>query len=188
MEPRSDPPVDEIRRARARHDGQAGPRPRHRVVPETAARRRSACAWPRRSRATCTRDSPLPGWHSPAQAWAMTQAQLAWYRAMEERGRWCRFAIARRWNGISSAWRTPTSADDAAPIGYMLSLEGADSIVTCGTSSARSRRSARHRAGALRSGRIRAGHERDWRFQCTRPRTAPRDGQARPDPGCHASL
>ena len=26
----------------------------------------------------------FPGWHSPAQAWAMTQAQLAWYRAMEE--------------------------------------------------------------------------------------------------------
>ena len=28
----------------------------------------------------------LSGWHSPEQAWAMTQAQLAWYRAMEERG------------------------------------------------------------------------------------------------------
>src|SRR3982750_4119254 len=32
------------------------------------------------------RDNPLPGWHSPEQAWAMTQGQLAWYRAMEERG------------------------------------------------------------------------------------------------------
>ena len=30
--------------------------------------------------------SALAGWHSPEQAWAMTQAQLAWYRAMEERG------------------------------------------------------------------------------------------------------
>src|SRR4051812_507466 len=29
---------------------------------------------------------PLPGWHSPAQAWAQTQGQLAWYRAMEEAG------------------------------------------------------------------------------------------------------
>ena len=28
----------------------------------------------------------LPGWHSPQQAWAMTQAQLAWYRSMEELG------------------------------------------------------------------------------------------------------
>src|SRR5687768_6913523 len=32
------------------------------------------------------RDNSLPGWYSPEQAWAMTQAQLAWYRAMEERG------------------------------------------------------------------------------------------------------
>src|SRR5712664_4091762 len=29
--------------------------------------------------------NPLPGWHSPEQAWAQTQGQLAWYRAMEER-------------------------------------------------------------------------------------------------------
>jgi len=25
----------------------------------------------------------LPGWNSPEQAWAQTQGQLAWYRAME---------------------------------------------------------------------------------------------------------
>ena len=31
--------------------------------------------------------NPLPGWHSPEQAWAMTQGQLAWYRGMEARGR-----------------------------------------------------------------------------------------------------
>src|SRR3954468_16115779 len=30
--------------------------------------------------------SPAFGWHSPAQAWAMAQAQLAWYRAMDEAG------------------------------------------------------------------------------------------------------
>ena len=30
--------------------------------------------------------NPLTGWHSPEQAWAQTQGQLAWYRAMEERG------------------------------------------------------------------------------------------------------
>ena len=28
----------------------------------------------------------LPGWHSPQQAWAQTQGQLAWYKAMEEAG------------------------------------------------------------------------------------------------------
>src|SRR6266478_6530806 len=30
--------------------------------------------------------NPLPGWHSPEQAWAQTQGQLAWYRSMEEAG------------------------------------------------------------------------------------------------------
>src|SRR6266513_76215 len=30
--------------------------------------------------------NPLPGWHSPEQAWAQTQGQLAWSRAMEETG------------------------------------------------------------------------------------------------------
>ena len=27
-------------------------------------------------------DNPLPGWNSPHQAWAQTQAQLAWYNEM----------------------------------------------------------------------------------------------------------
>src|SRR5688500_18766231 len=31
-------------------------------------------------------ENPLPGWHSPEQAWAQTQAQLAWYKTMEEDG------------------------------------------------------------------------------------------------------
>ena len=30
--------------------------------------------------------NPLPGWHSPEQAWAQTQGQLAWYRTMEDDG------------------------------------------------------------------------------------------------------
>jgi membrane dipeptidase len=30
--------------------------------------------------------NPLPGWNSPEQAWAQTQGQMAWYRAMEEAG------------------------------------------------------------------------------------------------------
>src|SRR3712207_5642540 len=30
--------------------------------------------------------SPIFGWRSPAQAWAMTQAQAAWYQAMEAAG------------------------------------------------------------------------------------------------------
>ena len=30
--------------------------------------------------------NPLPGWHSPEQAWAHTQGQLAWYKTMEAEG------------------------------------------------------------------------------------------------------
>ena len=41
---------------------------------------------PRRLRAMCERGSAIPGWHSQEQAWAQTQGQLAWYRAMEEAG------------------------------------------------------------------------------------------------------
>src|SRR5690606_40168712 len=33
-----------------------------------------------------SRDNPLPGWHSPEQAWAHTQGQLAWYKTMEDAG------------------------------------------------------------------------------------------------------
>lgn len=31
-------------------------------------------------------DNPLPGWHSPEQAWAHTQAQRIWYTEMEKAG------------------------------------------------------------------------------------------------------
>jgi membrane dipeptidase len=75
------------------------------------------------------RGNPLPGWHSPEQAWAQTQGQLAWYRAMEARGEMrqikTRGELQRQvelWNGA------PDSS--AMPIGYILSLEGADSILS----------------------------------------------------------
>src|SRR5262245_1196057 len=31
-------------------------------------------------------DNPLPGWHSPEQAWSQINGQLAWYNAMEAEG------------------------------------------------------------------------------------------------------
>jgi membrane dipeptidase len=73
-------------------------------------------------------DNPLPGWHSPEQAWAMTQAQLAWYRAMEERGELIRIADRAALDTQLRRWEP--GPVDHAPIGYVLSLEGADSIVT----------------------------------------------------------
>jgi membrane dipeptidase len=76
-------------------------------------------------------DNPLPGWHSPWQAWAQTQAQLAWYKAMEEAGE---MVMIRDLAGLEAhvkVWTEAAFAKDSAatPIGYILSLEGADSLV-----------------------------------------------------------
>ena len=71
--------------------------------------------------------SPLAGWHSPEQAWAMTQAQRAWYRAMEERGELVQIRDRAGLDRHVAAWSQPPGA---IPIGYILSLEGADSILT----------------------------------------------------------
>lgn len=73
-------------------------------------------------------DNPLPGWHSPEQAWAMTQGQLAWYRAMEERGELVQIADREVLERHMNCWTSGEGTD--APIGYVLSLEGADSVVT----------------------------------------------------------
>ena len=72
--------------------------------------------------------NPLPGWHSPAQAWAQTQGQLAWYRAMEEVGELVPITDLAGLERMVSLWQNNAPAD--APIGYILSLEGADSLVT----------------------------------------------------------
>lgn len=73
------------------------------------------------------RDNPLSGWHSQEQAWAMTQGQLAWYRAMEARGEMVPIRDRASLDAQLAAWRSPASD---TPIGYVLSLEGADSILT----------------------------------------------------------
>lgn len=75
--------------------------------------------------------NPLPGWHSPEIAWAQTQGQLAWYRAMEERGELVPIVDRASLDRAVELWRNPDEAAAAnRPIGYVLSLEGADSILT----------------------------------------------------------
>ncbi len=74
--------------------------------------------------------NPLPGWRSPEQAWAQTQGQLAWYDAMVEAGEmaWIKdLASLRR---MVALWEQ--NPGENAPVGFMLSLEGADSMVTIG--------------------------------------------------------
>src|SRR5690348_17062079 len=73
--------------------------------------------------------NPLPGWNSQEQAWAQTQGQLAWYRAMEERGEMIQITDAAGLKKHVSRWETAESTE-SLPIGYILSLEGADSILS----------------------------------------------------------
>ena len=74
-------------------------------------------------------DNPLPGWHSPQQAWAHTQGQLAWYRAMEKQGE---LKQIRDWQELEAHLAYWNAGEDKSQkaIGYILSLEGADSIVS----------------------------------------------------------
>jgi membrane dipeptidase len=101
-------------------------------------------------------DNPLPGWHSPEQAWAMTQGQLAWYREMEARGELIQVRDAADLDRHLQRWGGDT--DESLPI------------------------------GALRSGDVCARHGRRRRDRRPRARAAARDGAARCDPRCDASL
>lgn len=71
-------------------------------------------------------DNPLPGWKSPEQAWAHTQGQLAWYRAMEATGKLRQITNSKGLLEHFEAWEKDSAT---TPIGYILSLEGADSMV-----------------------------------------------------------
>ncbi|GAB2494068.1 dipeptidase [Algoriphagus taiwanensis] len=73
-------------------------------------------------------DNHLPGWHSPEQAWAQTQGQLAWYRAMVEKGEMTQI---RNWSELEAHLANWNQGVDKSqkPVGFILSLEGADSIV-----------------------------------------------------------
>jgi len=73
-------------------------------------------------------DNPLPGWHSPEQAWAQTQGQLAWYKAMEEKGEMIQIKDWQTLEDHLSLWMN-NKPNEEKPVGYILSLEGADSLI-----------------------------------------------------------
>lgn len=68
-------------------------------------------------------------WNSPQQAWAMTQAQLAWYREMEALGEMVQITDVAGLEQHLTLWSDPINNDTRKPIGYILSLEGTDSLV-----------------------------------------------------------
>jgi membrane dipeptidase len=73
------------------------------------------------------RENDLPGWNSPQQAWAQTQRQLAWYKAMEDLGEMTQITNLVQLNKHLENWEQINSKK---AIGYILSLEGADSIIS----------------------------------------------------------
>jgi membrane dipeptidase len=73
--------------------------------------------------------SPLPGWHSPEQAWAQTQAQLAWYQAMVNEGEMIQVSGITSLDAQIKKWEDDSIPDGNKPVGFILSLEGADSLV-----------------------------------------------------------
>lgn len=72
--------------------------------------------------------SSLAGWNSPQQAWAMTQAQLTWYKEMEKLGEMRMIRNAKELEEHLAYWEEGEEKSNKA-IGYILSLEGADSLV-----------------------------------------------------------
>ena len=70
---------------------------------------------------------PVGMWNSPPQAWAMTQGQLAWYRAMEAEQQ---LRPIRNQGELETHLECWSQNPDTTPIGYILSLEGADSLRT----------------------------------------------------------
>jgi Zn-dependent dipeptidase, microsomal dipeptidase homolog len=72
------------------------------------------------------KENRLPGWHSQHQAWAQTQGQLAWYKSMEKAGEMVQIRNLNDMENHLASWQTD---QPNKPIGFILSLEGADSIV-----------------------------------------------------------
>ncbi|GAB3903574.1 membrane dipeptidase [Larkinella knui] len=72
---------------------------------------------------------PGAGWNSPHQAWAMTQAQRAWYEAMQDAGEMIQIRDLAGLDQHVALWLDDSIPNEQKPVGYILSLEGADSLV-----------------------------------------------------------
>lgn len=74
-------------------------------------------------------ENRLPGWNSPQQAWAHTQAQYAWYTEMVREKELTQITNLTELEQHLHYWNT-TKETQQKTIGFVLSLEGADSIVS----------------------------------------------------------
>ena len=83
---------------------------------------------------TSNENLPGAGWNSPPQAWAMTQAQRAWYEAMEADGPnggpdMVQINSLATLDNHVTRWLDESEPAENKPVGYILSLEGADSLI-----------------------------------------------------------
>lgn len=69
----------------------------------------------------------LPGWNSSEQAWAQSQGQLAWYKEMESQKELIQIKTSQELKKHLQVWEGDLLN---SPLGYVLSLEGADSIIS----------------------------------------------------------
>ena len=93
--------------------------------------------------------------------WAQTQGQLAWYRAMEEAGELISIRTRGDLARQVALWQNSATEGEARAIGYILSLEGADSLVTLHhLEKAFCIRIARGWPGTLRPRSLRPRHQR----------------------------
>jgi membrane dipeptidase len=70
--------------------------------------------------------NPLPGYRTPEIAYAVAQGQLAYYRILEEQGV---LRILGDWLSLEAHVEEWETAPETAPLGIILTLEGADPIV-----------------------------------------------------------
>lgn len=126
-------PLGELRQSEAHLRDKPGRGRGTVTLPEMRRARVGLCVATQLARLEHDAYSPVFGWRSPQQAWAMTQAQRAWYEAMEEAGE---MVLIRDLAGLDAHLAAWAGADDERaerlPIGYVLSLEGADSLTTLG--------------------------------------------------------
>jgi membrane dipeptidase len=121
-------PLDEIRRTEA-HLKDKPDRGRGTVsLPEMRNAGVGMCVATLIARVEMNAWSPVAGWRSQAQAWAITEAQLAWYRAMEEAGEMRMVRSRGDLPGMTKADSGTRHSSFAIP--FLLSLEGADSLIT----------------------------------------------------------
>jgi membrane dipeptidase len=80
--------------------------------------------------------NPFPGYQSPAIAAAVAKGQLAYYHVLEEQGELRMITDAAGLEACAAEWLSVTtgshgdSEKQRKPIGYILSMEGADPILT----------------------------------------------------------